>query len=192
MTSRSFNIPIARSRSTCANFVTVNKQFVILNSKVFKCFFDVWDVRLAISVVSTRLNLNGLSLHVKNREMENPSVHWFWMTHLNKSIGKMSGRQIAKYRQMMKFCHSHLTHNIFSSPEPKAHGWANSIPVTPASVRRPSVRPQFQTYSPLKPLGQLNSNYIWRLLRTRERKFVQMVLVKWPRWPPRPYMVKTL
>ena len=27
---------------------------------------------------------------------------------------------------------------IFSSPEPKAHGWANSIPVTPASVRRPS------------------------------------------------------
>ena len=25
---------------------------------------------------------------------------------------------------------------IFSSPEPKAHGLANSIPVTPASVRR--------------------------------------------------------
>ena len=45
------------------------------------------------------------------------------------------------------------------------------------SLRRPSVRPQFQTSSPLKPLGQLTSNYIWRLLRTRERKFVQMVLV---------------
>ena len=29
---------------------------------------------------------------------------------------------------------------LFSSPEPKAHGWANSIPVTPSSVRRPSVR----------------------------------------------------
>ena len=29
---------------------------------------------------------------------------------------------------------------IFSSPEPKAHGWANSIQVTPASVvRRPST-----------------------------------------------------
>ena len=28
---------------------------------------------------------------------------------------------------------------IFSSPEPKAHGWANSIPVTPASGVRPSV-----------------------------------------------------
>ena len=45
------------------------------------------------------------------------------------------------------------------------------------SVRRPSVRQHFQTSSPLKPLGQLNSNFIWRLLRTRERKFVQMVLV---------------
>ena len=81
---------------------------------------------------------------------------------------------------------------LFSSPEPKAHGWANSIPVTPASVRRlSSVRPQFQTSSPLKPLGQSNSNFIWRLLRTRERKFVQMVLVTWLRWPPRPYMVKS-
>ena len=55
----------------------------------------------------------------------------------------------------------------------------------------PSVRQHFQTSS-LKPLGQLNSNFIWRLLRTRERKFVQMVLVTWPRWPPCPYMVKTL
>ena len=48
---------------------------------------------------------------------------------------------------------------IFSSPEPKAHGWANSIPVTPSSVRQ-----HFQTSSPLKPLGQLNSNFIWWLL----------------------------
>ena len=45
------------------------------------------------------------------------------------------------------------------------------------SVRRPSVRQHFQTSSPLKPLGQLNSNFIWKLLRMRERKFVQMVLV---------------
>ena len=42
---------------------------------------------------------------------------------------------------------------IFSSPELKAHGWANRIPVTPSSVP-----PQFQTSS-LKPLGQLNSNF---------------------------------
>ena len=56
----------------------------------------------------------------------------------------------------------------------------------------PSVRQHFQTSSPLKPPGQLKANFIWRLLRTRERNFVQMVLVTWPRWPPRPYMVKTL
>ena len=49
------------------------------------------------------------------------------------------------------------------------------------------VRQHFQTSSPLKLLGQLNS-----LLRMGEQKFVQMVLVTWPRWPPRPYMVKTL
>ena len=73
---------------------------------------------------------------------------------------------------------------LFSSPEPS--GWANSIPVT-----QPSVRQHFQTSSPLKPLGQLNSNFIWRLLRTWGWKFVQMVLVSWPRWPPCLYMVRT-
>ena len=45
------------------------------------------------------------------------------------------------------------------------------------SLRRPSVRQHFQTSSPLKPLGQLNSNFIWRLLRTREQKFVQIIQV---------------
>ena len=35
------------------------------------------------------------------------------------------------------------------------------------SLRRPSsVRPKFQTSSPLKPLGQLNSNFTWRLLKS--------------------------
>ena len=38
------------------------------------------------------------------------------------------------------------------------------------SLRRPSVRQYFQTSS-LKPLGQINSNFIWRLFRTREQKF---------------------
>ena len=93
------------------------------------------------------------------------------------------------------FClmYKNLICSFFSSPEPKAHRWANSIPVTPSSVRRlSSVRQHFQTSSPLKPPGQLNSNFMWRLLRTREQKFVQMVLVTWPRWPPCPYMVKTL
>ena len=81
---------------------------------------------------------------------------------------------------------------FFSSPEPKAHWWANSIPVTPASVRPSVVSQHFQTSSSLKLLGQLNSYFIWRLLRMGERKCVQMVLVTWPRWPPRPYMVKNL
>ena len=58
-------------------------------------------------------------------------------------------------------------------------------------LRRPDVvRQHFQTSSPLKLQGQLKSYFIWRLLRMRERKFVQMVLVTWPRWHPRPYMVK--
>ena len=48
---------------------------------------------------------------------------------------------------------------LVSSPEPKDHG--NSIPMTLQSVRQ-----HFQTSSPLKPLGQLNSNFVW----TRELK----------------------
>ena len=106
--------------------------------------------------------------------------------------GNVPLRQFSRIysRRCRGVCNKHTW--FISSPEPKAHGWANSIPVTPASVRRPSVRPQFQTSSPLKPKGQLNSNFIWRLRRTREWKFVQMVLVTWPRWPPRPYKVKTL
>ena len=48
-------------------------------------------------------------------------------------------------------------------------------PIVYQSLRRPSVlRPQSQTSSPLKSLGQLTSNFIWRLLRTRERNFVQI------------------
>ena len=77
-------------------------------------FLDVWDVRLEILVVSTHVNLIGLSVHVKNRKMENRLVHWFGLTHLNKSMGKMCRRKIAKHKQMMEFSHSHLTHNIFN------------------------------------------------------------------------------
>ena len=43
------------------------------------------------------------------------------------------------------------------------------------SLRRPSAHQHFQTS--LKPLGQFSSDFIWRLLRMGERKFVQMVLV---------------
>ena len=50
---------------------------------------------------------------------------------------------------------------------------------------------EFQTASPLKPLGQCCSNFMWSLLRLGERKIANMVAVHWPRWLPCPYMVKT-
>ena len=52
--------------------------------------------------------------------------------------------------------------------------------------------PHFLETSPQKPLGQSKSNFIWSFYAIGERKFAQMVLVTWPRWPPCPYMVKTL
>ena len=61
-------------------------------------------------------------------------------------------------------------------------------------VRRPSVHPSvniFQMTSPLKPLSQFCSNFIWSLLMVGEQNFAKMVAVRWPRWPPCPYMVKT-
>ena len=49
-----------------------------------------------------------------------------------------------------------------------------------------------QTSSPLTPLGRLKPNFMWSILGTGEQKFIQMVQVTCPRWPPCPYMVKTL
>ena len=49
---------------------------------------------------------------------------------------------------------------------------------------------EFQTTSPLKPLGQCYSNFMWSLLRLGERKIAKMVTVHWPRWLLCPYMVK--
>ena len=49
----------------------------------------------------------------------------------------------------------------FSSP--KAHGSANHIPMTLASVHHPSVHQHFQSSSPRKQLGKMNSIFIWRL-----------------------------
>ena len=36
------------------------------------------------------------------------------------------------------------------------------------------------------------TNFVWRLLVTWKLKFVDMMLVTWPRWPPCPYMVIAL
>ena len=61
----------------------------------------------------------------------------------------------------------------------------------PSVVVRPSVVHHFQRSS-RKPLGLSKPNFIWSLSGMEERKFVREVWVTWPRWPPRPYMVKTL
>ena len=59
-------------------------------------------------------------------------------------------------------------------------------------VVRPSVRPPVNIFKrpPLKSLSQCCSNFIWSLLRVEKRKIAKMVEVRWPRWLPRPYMVK--
>ena len=48
----------------------------------------------------------------------------------------------------------------------------------------------FQSSSSLKPLGQSKWNFMWSLHETGEGKFDREIWVTWPRWPPRPYMVK--
>ena len=58
---------------------------------MFLNVLDVWDVRLEISVVSTHVNLAR-----EKQEMENLSVHWFGLTDLNKTIGKMCSRKNIK------------------------------------------------------------------------------------------------
>ena len=49
---------------------------------------------------------------------------------------------------------------------------------------------EFQTTSPLKPLGQCCSNFMWNLLRLGEQKIAKTVAVHWPRWLPCLYIVK--
>ena len=55
-------------------------------------FSSKLNIRLEISVVSTCVNLNKKSMHVKNLKIKNPSVHWFGLNELNKTIGIMCGR----------------------------------------------------------------------------------------------------
>ena len=75
---------------------------------------DVWDVRLEISVVSTYVNLNGLSVHVKTGKWKIGQYTGFDRLIPINQWGKCAEEKIAKHRQMMKFCHSHLALNIFN------------------------------------------------------------------------------
>ena len=61
----------------------------------------------------------------------------------------------------------------------------------PSVVRRLSDHHFRRAFSP-KPLGQSKPNFMWSLHWSGERKFVRGIWVTWPRWSPRPYMVKTL
>ena len=74
---------------------------------------------------------------------------------------------------------------IFSSPE-LCSGWAIMITFRPC-VRQLTFSNDFSS----KAAEQFWSNFISSLLRVRERKIAKMVAVLWPRWPPRPYIVKT-
>ena len=81
---------------------------------------------------------------------------------------------------------------IFSTPEPKAHWSSYRISRPPSCVICPSVVHTLYTSCPQKPQGQSKSNFIWSLHGMGERKFVETVHVTWPKWPPCPYMEKTL
>ena len=83
---------------------------------------------------------------------------------------------------------------LFSSPEPKAHWWAYRIDRPPSSVVRPSVCLSSTFFKNLRLRNHWAdwSQISYSLHGVGKRKFVQMIIVTWPRWPPGPYMVKTL
>ena len=53
------------------------------------------------------------------------------------------------------------------------------------------VHIKIQTGFSQKLLCRSETNFVWKLSGTRKWKSDDMLLVTWPRWPPRPYMVKT-
>ena len=59
-------------------------------------FSSKLDIRLVISVVIARANLNKMNLHVKNLKIKRQPVYWFGLTELNKTMGKMCGRNGSK------------------------------------------------------------------------------------------------
>ena len=50
------------------------------------------DIRLVISVIITCVNLNKMSVQVKNLKIKRQPDHWFGLTELNKTMGIMCGR----------------------------------------------------------------------------------------------------
>ena len=54
------------------------------------------------------------------------------------------------------------------------------------------VHTKIQTGFSQKLLCRSKPNFLWKLSGTRKWKSDDVMLVTWPRWPPCPYMVKTL
>ena len=76
-------------------------------------------------------------------------------------------------------------HSLFSSPEPKAPGGAYSI----GQLRRPSTVSNDFSFVTTGPIA---TKYHIQPPGSLWKKSVQIVRVIRPRWPPCPYMVKTL
>ena len=55
-------------------------------------FSSKLDIRLVISVVITCVDLNKMSVNVKNLKIKRQPVHWFGLTEPNKTMGIMCGR----------------------------------------------------------------------------------------------------
>ena len=79
--------------------------------------------------------------------------------------------------------------SFFSSPEPSGSlvslYWRHASIICLLSVHPPFSKIFSKTAGP-KP------NFMWSLNGSGEQKFVRSIGVTWPRWLPRPYMVKTL
>ena len=114
-------------------------------------------------------------------------MRWKWRI----SDGKPSGYLQAEVCFSNIFPLRLFPGNLFSSPEPKAQWWAYS-------KGRPLSSVCLYAVNIFKHLLLWNHLGDWSLISygasfgIGERKFVQMVLVTWPRWPPCPFTVKTL
>ena len=101
------------------------------------------------------------------------------LTRVKNLFTIIAAYMVLSYMVIVSLEAINLANNIISSPEPKAHGELIGYPWS--GVSRPSspsiVRPQFQTSSLLKPLGQSKPSFIWSLLGKGERKFIKMVQV---------------
>ena len=95
--------------------------------------------------------MNNLAL------MRNCPAGWGW--------GIVQGRSNWMPGYYSKYFHAFLAHQSQRlTGELIGYPWSG--------VRPLSVRPQFQTSSPLKPLGQSKPNFMWSLLGKGEQKFI--------------------